>query len=71
MKGQKGGNCERSACQKPGAEWWNASTQAYYCGACARDINLWSLIDNGFRICFFGVGEPTFCEAKTMGVKAP
>jgi len=38
-KGVKGGNCNRTACQAPGAYWFNHSTRAYYCGTCADLIN--------------------------------
>lgn len=31
--------CHRSACRKPGAEWWNSSTREFYCTGCARAIN--------------------------------
>jgi len=64
VKGAEGGLCNRSACQAPGATWYNASTMKYYCEDCAREINKWSLKDDGFRICVFGVGEPTFNDVK-------
>jgi hypothetical protein len=38
-KGLKGGSCNRTACQAPGAMWFNHSTRAYYCQWCARLIN--------------------------------
>ena len=38
-KGLKGENCNRTACQAPGAYWYNHSTQAYYCRTCADLIN--------------------------------
>lgn len=38
-KGVKGQLCNRSACQSPGAYWFNHSTRAYYCGTCADLIN--------------------------------
>lgn len=38
-KGKKGENCNRTACQAPGAYWYNHSTQAYYCRTCADLIN--------------------------------
>jgi len=38
-KGHKGENCNRSACQAPGAYWYNHSTRAYYCKTCADLIN--------------------------------
>ena len=39
FKGLKGGNCNVTACQKPDATYYNKSTQAYYCGECATEIN--------------------------------
>lgn len=39
LKGEKGGNCNRSACQAPGAYWYNHSTQKYYCETCADVLN--------------------------------
>jgi len=42
MKGEKGGNCNRTACQKPMTEeesYYSVWTRAYYCRQCARDIN--------------------------------
>lgn len=31
--------CARSACKKPGANYFNASTRQYYCESCAKRIN--------------------------------
>lgn len=39
LKGKKGGNCNRTCCQQPGATWYNHSTQAHYCHACAMLLN--------------------------------
>lgn len=38
-KGQFMGSCNRTACQAPGADWYNRGTFAYYCEQCARLIN--------------------------------
>lgn len=38
-KGRFGGLCNRTACQAPGATWFNHSTRAYYCASCAKQIN--------------------------------
>lgn len=44
-KGEKGGACNRTACQMPASEcrdgvrWFNHSTQKYYCWRCAWDLN--------------------------------
>jgi hypothetical protein len=31
--------CNRTVCNQRGADWWNPSTRAWYCGRCARLIN--------------------------------
>lgn len=31
--------CARAVCRKPGATWWNVSTEMWYCPSCARKIN--------------------------------
>jgi hypothetical protein len=38
-KGEMNGSCNRTACQKPGADWFNHSTRKYYCANCAYDLN--------------------------------
>lgn len=38
-KGQRGGDCNRTQCQRPNAWWYNKTMQAYYCGDCAGAIN--------------------------------
>lgn len=38
-KGERGGLCNRTSCQAPGALWYNHSTQKYYCTGCATLIN--------------------------------
>lgn len=39
LKGVYGGNCNVTACQLPGAKWWNWGSRAFYCHSCAHDIN--------------------------------
>ncbi len=39
LKGVQGGNCNRTACQQPGATWYNKGTYKYYCAKCAEMIN--------------------------------
>lgn len=39
LKGVKDGNCNRTACQKPGATWFNHSTRKWYCPECAQTLN--------------------------------
>ncbi len=38
-KGKQGGSCNRTACQAPGAHYYNPHTWAYYCVRCARMLN--------------------------------
>lgn len=49
-KGHHNGSCNRAACQKPGANWFNHSTRAYYCESCAEKINYWAEHDDHFSI---------------------
>lgn len=53
-KGRKNGSCNRRACQKSGAVWFNKSTRAYYCGDCAHQINHYAA----------RVGDPKLCEVE-------
>lgn len=52
LKGKRNGNCNVTACQRPGATWWNTSTRAYYCRSCADEINRWSRHDEDIEICY-------------------
>jgi hypothetical protein len=38
-KGKMAGSCNRTACQEPGAVWWNRGSYAYYCYDCSRMLN--------------------------------
>lgn len=38
-KGKRGGDCNRTQCQRPEAWWYNSTMRAYYCGDCAGAIN--------------------------------
>lgn len=38
-KGEFLGSCNRSACLRPGANWYNHSTRKYYCRNCAHELN--------------------------------
>lgn len=58
VKGEKYGLCNLTACQKPGAQWFNKSTKAYYCENCAREIN-WP---GGHADCMELYGTPYLCE---------
>lgn len=35
----RGPLCNRTACRQPGATWWNATMNAWYCQPCAFAIN--------------------------------
>ena len=37
--GEKNGSCNRTACQKPNAIFYNHSTRKYYCPDCASMLN--------------------------------
>lgn len=39
QKGIFKGNCNRTACQKPNAVYFNYSTRLYYCASCAYTLN--------------------------------
>jgi hypothetical protein len=49
-KGLQGENCNRRACQRSGAYYFNKSTRAYYCQACAEMIEASSLSYGGLSI---------------------
>ena len=38
-KGEFLGQCNRTVCSTQNAQFYNHSTRAYYCGACAKLIN--------------------------------
>ena len=44
-KGEKGGLCNRTACDNPDASWYNHSTKKYYCSSCAGLINYYNRAD--------------------------
>lgn len=84
-KGIFDGKCNRTACQAPiaGANWFNTSTRAYYCTACARQINREALRFDGVEILVLvssPTDQPPFpwdrmqavraeCEARRAGLK--
>lgn len=55
LKGKLHGNCNRTDCQRPGAEYYNHSTKKYYCAACASTINRYNHTDSmqlfGHELC--------------------
>jgi hypothetical protein len=56
-KGLKNGSCNVTACQEPGAIYFNKSTRAYYCQDCAKEINKYNRVD-----CLRLYGTPLLCE---------
>jgi hypothetical protein len=38
-KGKRLGSCNRTACQQPGAFWYNRTMHSWYCTRCAHKIN--------------------------------
>lgn len=54
LKGVYLGNCNVTACQQPGATWWNTAMGKFYCRSCAKAINApgWPLGDKTPIICF-------------------
>ena len=57
-KGEKGGSCNRTACQQPDAKYFNKATEAYYCETCAELIN-W---EGGRAETMRLFGTPLLCE---------
>ena len=55
LKGVYGKNCNVTACQQPGATWWNFVMRKYYCAECAHEIN-YRPLDNGRYLCSPGDG---------------
>lgn len=58
LKGLFEGNCNRTACQKPDAVWYNCATEKYYCTKCAKMINDMNHEDSlrlfGHELCVYG-----------------
>lgn len=70
-KGKLNGRCNRTACQRPGATWFNTSTRAYYCAACARDITRFTKRADGFHICFPTLGSADLDRGRKFGAEEP
>jgi len=51
-KGQRGGECQRVACDNRNAYWFNQTNGQYYCSSCARTFNEVSRRN----------GQPPLCE---------
>jgi hypothetical protein len=67
-KGKMNGSCNRTACQRPGANWFNTSTRVYYCEPCARGITDFAKQRDGFHICFPSTGDGTQDATMKFGV---
>ena len=66
-KGQYAGSCNRTACQKPNAVYYNHSTRLYYCGECAillNNANPESLKIHGNKLCTLGKGNISVNELR-------
>lgn len=51
LKGTRGGNCNITACQSPGAIYMNVGHgNAFYCRPCAYDINKYNQGSDGFTL---------------------
>ena len=73
IKGLRGKNCNRQACQKPPATYFNNSTKAWYCEKCADELNHWSLQISSEKICEYDptIQFPTFSfEVKPVSEEA-
>jgi hypothetical protein len=57
-KGNKNGSCNVTACQQPGATYFNKSTRKYYCADCAEHINWPGGRADTMRL----YGTPLLCE---------
>jgi hypothetical protein len=49
-KGLRLGSCNVTACQRPGAYWYNSVMKAWYCTSCAHEIN-YRPLPNGEYLC--------------------
>lgn len=63
-KGLKGGSCNVTRCQKPGANYFNKGTEKYYCAECAEGINWPGGRADAMRL----YGSPLLCEIPPEGV---
>jgi hypothetical protein len=62
-KGDYGGNCNRSACERRDATYFNASTRKFYCSRCAaaiNDANKDYLAAHGVPLCTPGPAEAKY-----------
>jgi len=72
-KGKHGGNCNVTACQRPGAWFFNRGTNAYYCFDCAWDIHKFNTrpnSDDGFVLFPNFEVERAELEQRLRGVAA-
>lgn len=59
LKGKRGGNCNRTACQAPGAFAWSLNNHAYYCDDCARMLN-WEPVNQKYWHDRYGIKRFVF-----------
>ena len=57
-KGAQGGECNRTVCRNTDAQWFNRSTEKFYCEDCAEEINYMNFDDAqrlfGTMLCVLG-----------------
>jgi hypothetical protein len=74
-KGVMGGLCNRTACQAPGAVYFNRSTLRYYCEACAELLNRENADEAqrlfGGPLCVFDPPAPSLASGATPDVLTP
>jgi hypothetical protein len=74
MKGKLNEECNRTACQKPGAVYYNHSTREHYCAECAYLINMANHNDAmrmfGHKLCT-PVSEDRFIESSKWWKEIP
>lgn len=67
-KGLYQGSCNRSACLRPGATWYNRSTRLYYCRGCAEDLNFYNKNDSFCKEVPLLIYIDSLAEAETYPV---
>lgn len=63
-KGLENGNCNRSACQQPGAIWYNHWSKKWYCYRCSLDIGNDSFVLRDWKE--FGSKDHPMFETRSM-----
>lgn len=66
LKGTYLGNCNLTACQRPGATWWNFGSRSWYCRSCALMLNR-----ENARWVQQDIGRPVLCEDRSIYLEYP